>query len=93
YKTDIYSLGITLYYAATGAYPIQGDTAMEIVEGHLYTTPCPLYEINPDLDPKFTSLVDRMLEKKREKRPDGMEIKVVLKDLLMAEKPSENLSF
>jgi serine/threonine-protein kinase len=69
-RTDVYSLGCTAYWALTGSYVFQGQTALETVMMHVNTAPQPpssssAEAIPPDLD----RLVLSCLEKDPEDRP------------------------
>jgi serine/threonine protein kinase/TPR repeat protein len=65
-RSDIYSLGATLYYMITGRPPYSGSVA-QIMSQHLYK-PLPLepLEGSPSC---LVELIQRMMEKDREKRP------------------------
>lgn len=44
-KTDLYAIGCVFYYALTGTYPYDGDTAAEVMASHLQHHVTPLQEI------------------------------------------------
>ncbi|WP_422724023.1 serine/threonine-protein kinase [Hyalangium rubrum] len=71
-RTDIFSLGVLLYEALTGARPFQGKTAGEIfarIRDGKYT---PLHKVAPHLPKALTNIVKRALEVKPEARfPDA----------------------
>ena len=68
-RSDIYCLGASLYAIASGRPPYGGTTAMEILLKVVEDTPQPLAEIRKDLDPNLISLIEWMMEKSPEKRP------------------------
>jgi serine/threonine-protein kinase len=68
-RSDIYSLGMTLYHITTGTYPFPECSDAELIHHHLETPPTPLAQTRGDLSPAFCELVDSMLAKRREDRP------------------------
>ncbi len=49
-RSDVYSLGVVMYEAISGAPPFPGDTAVEIIMGHLQEKPPSLTRIRPDFN-------------------------------------------
>lgn len=68
HRTDVYSLGVILYELLTGRVPFQADTPYAIVHGHIYTQPETPSNINPDITPALDAVIEKALEKDREKR-------------------------
>jgi serine/threonine protein kinase/TPR repeat protein len=65
-RSDIYSLGATLYYMIVGKPPFSGSVG-QIMSQHLYK-PIAVEPLT-DVPPCVVSLLQQMLEKDREKRP------------------------
>lgn len=72
YRADIYSLGATLYHAATGHPPFDLDTLDEMLNAHLSMTPVPLPSLVPGIDPELAQLIAQMLQKRPEDRPQSL---------------------
>lgn len=68
-RSDIYSLGCTLYYFLTGEAPFQADTPVATVIRHLNDTPPRLESVRPDAPPEVCALYWRMMSKDPSKRP------------------------
>lgn len=62
-RADIYSLGATMYYLATGAVPFDGTSGAHIMSRHLNDPlPDPRHRA-PDLSPDFCRILGRMMAK------------------------------
>ncbi|HLG42278.1 MAG TPA: serine/threonine-protein kinase [Planctomycetota bacterium] len=70
-RSDIYSLGVTLYYASTGKAPFGGPTAAAILRQHITVTPPSPEQHNPRLSKPFCSMIMRMLAKEAKDRHQG----------------------
>jgi serine/threonine protein kinase len=68
-RSDIYSLGCTLYYALSGQPPFPGGTSGEKRQRHRTEEPTPLGQLRPGLPPPFVDVVQRMMAKDPVLRP------------------------
>ncbi|WAS90733.1 AAA family ATPase [Nannocystis punicea] len=66
-RTDLYSLGATLYHMLTGAPPFPGDDPLELVHGHIARVPAPPRQV-ADVPEVVSALVMRLLAKAPEER-------------------------
>jgi len=66
-RSDLYSLGITAYLAATGEWPFDGESAAVLVQ-HLTREPRPVLDLRPDLPPPLARAIERCLAKAPEDR-------------------------
>src|SRR6202034_2780076 len=67
-RTDLFSLGATLYEMTTGKPAFDGNTSAVIFESILNRNPVPPRQLNPDLTPQLERILDRALEKDRDLR-------------------------
>lgn len=67
-RSDLYSLGVTLFHAATGERPFPGDDFMELVHCHIARQPPLLHDLRPELPPVVSRIVARLLAKAPEDR-------------------------
>jgi len=68
YRTDLYSLGVTLYEMLTGQLPFTTSDTMELVHCHIAKKPSPVCEINPDIPLIISDIVMKLIEKNIEIR-------------------------
>jgi hypothetical protein len=58
-RSDIYSLGVLLYYLVTGIYPVEGRTWTDVLLAHARSERRHLSDVRPDLPPRFVHVVER----------------------------------
>lgn len=68
-RADIYSLGVSLFRAATGRLPFDGDDWYEIARQHVEDAPPSPRDFNPALSPAFERTILRCLAKHPDDRP------------------------
>jgi predicted ATPase/signal transduction histidine kinase len=73
YRTDFYSLGITLYELLTGTRPFHGRDALEWFHAHMALAPKPPIERVPGLPPVLSAIVLKLLAKMAEERYQSAE--------------------
>jgi serine/threonine protein kinase len=67
-RSDLYSLGVSLYEVVTGARPFQGDSEYSIMAAHLQKNPPPPIQISPNLPAGLNDVILQALEKEPAKR-------------------------
>ncbi len=81
--TDIYSLGIVMYEAATGRVPFDGDDAISVALKQVNEPPLPPSQINPLVDPALEGIILKCMQKRPEDRfQSADELYHVLRDYL-----------
>lgn len=81
-RTDIYSLGVTLFEMLGGRPPYESDSAMTLMMMHM-TDPIPdLRELRSDISPSLLAIVNKALAKNRADRYEtGSEMAAALRNL------------
>jgi eukaryotic-like serine/threonine-protein kinase len=62
-RSDLYSLGVTLYEMTTGVKPITGDTSWAIMNGHMHEIPRAPAAVNPAINGALSLAILKALEK------------------------------
>ncbi len=62
-RTDIYALGITLYYFVTGKLPFSGNSALEVVMNKEKGQFTAARKLNPEVPEKLDLIIDKMIAK------------------------------
>ncbi|MCX7806043.1 MAG: protein kinase [Planctomycetota bacterium] len=87
-RSDIYSLGCTLYYLLTGTPPFVADNTLAIMRMHREAMPRPAHEVNPKVPPEVWPLVERTMAKRSEDRyPSLVEFMADVEDVLAGRPP------
>ncbi|MFC1670773.1 AAA family ATPase [Spirochaetota bacterium] len=68
YRTDFYSLGITLYNILTTRLPFDSDDPIELVHSHIAKKPTPPHEINRDIPVALSKMIMKLMSKNPEER-------------------------
>jgi serine/threonine protein kinase len=93
HRSDLFSLGATLYRMATGRLPFDGTTAMSVLIALATETPRPVREINPTFPPPLADLIDQLMSKDPSGRPQSaaevaQTLRRIIKDLKAKQAPA-----
>jgi len=80
-KSDLYALGITLFYALSGTFPFNARSPMAILAKHLNENPPLLCEIVPSVSKTFSDIISKILKKNPRERISLKELSIELKKL------------
>jgi serine/threonine-protein kinase len=68
-RSDIYSLGCTLYFLLTGRPPFPEGSISERLLKHQTTKPESIFKTRPDAPPSLVDICEQMMSKKADDRP------------------------
>ena len=82
--SDLYSLGVVMYEAATGKLPFDGPDAVSVAMKQVQEAPVPPSEIKPDIDPGLEAIIMKAMSKNPGERfATAMGMRYALNDFLM----------
>jgi pimeloyl-ACP methyl ester carboxylesterase len=70
-RTDLYSLGILLFYLVSGAFPVTGESLQELCAAHERQKRRLLRDMRPDLPSAFVRVIDNAIAVSPDPRPDS----------------------
>lgn len=67
-KSDIYSLGVTMYEMLCGSVPFEGDSTVTVALSHIQDDATPLDEVDPQIPHSLSKIIQKCMQKKPEMR-------------------------
>jgi serine/threonine protein kinase len=93
HRTDLYSLGATLFHVLTGRLPYEGDNGAEVMKRHVFEpTPDPR-TVKPDMTPAVAEMLLKLMAKNPAQRfQTAAELAQYIDAMLKANKAADNSS-
>jgi serine/threonine-protein kinase len=87
-RSDLYSLGCSMYHLLTGQVPFPGDTVAECLRRRALGSPVPITDLRPDLPTQLIDVLDKLMAPRPEQRfQTGVEAAEALRALSQLRQP------
>ena len=87
HRADLYALGCLIFKLCTGRAPFVGPSNGDVLAAHLHKSPPRLGASVPDASPELDTLIERLLAKRPEDRPQSAEEVIQQIDAAMRDSP------
>ena len=68
FRSDLFSLGCTMYHLLSGCLPFPGETFAECLALRIKGQPTPITDFRPDLSPRVIQLLEKLMARRPEDR-------------------------
>ena len=68
-SSDLYSVGVLLYFLVSGKFPLETDSLEDLLEAHEKGAAVPLRDVCPSVPQTYASIVERCLDRDPNRRP------------------------
>lgn len=89
HRSDLFALGVLLYELVTGRAPFRGANLLDTLRRVTSEAPAPLAEVRADAPTELVALVERLLEKEPERRPQSARLVAAELSALATRVPQE----
>jgi len=87
-QSDLYSVGVLLFYLVTGKFPVNAGSMEQLARAHAHRERQPLRDLRPDLPEGFIATVERALDSDPSRRYQSVgELESALRESLDAPAP------
>jgi serine/threonine protein kinase len=83
-RSDLFSLGSVMYGICTGTPPFPGTNTLATLTALAMHHVRPAHEVNPEVPRRLSDLIDRLLAKDPDKRPESAEVVTAVLDRIAA---------
>jgi serine/threonine-protein kinase len=67
-RSDLYSLGCSMYHLLTGQLPFKGESSMDCIVGRIAGKAIPISEVRPGLPPRLVQSIEKLMATNPEDR-------------------------
>jgi serine/threonine protein kinase len=67
-RSDLFSLGCTMYHLLTGQLPFPGETVVECLKRRASGRPAPVTDLRPDLPPRLVEVLNKLMANRPQDR-------------------------
>ena len=60
-RSDLYSLGCTMYHLLSGQLPFKGESSMDCIVGRITGQAVPISEVMPGLPPRLVQTIEKLM--------------------------------
>ena len=60
-RSDLYSLGCTMYHLLSGQLPFKGESSMDCIVGRITGKAVPISEVRPGLPPRLVQAIEKLM--------------------------------
>jgi serine/threonine-protein kinase len=92
-RSDLYSLGCTMYHLLSGKLPFQGESSMDCIVGRITGQAIPIRDVMPGLPPRVVESIEKLMAPNPDDRyQTAEEAANALRSLLRPKNPSTSRS-
>jgi serine/threonine-protein kinase len=60
-RSDLYSLGCSIYHLISGQLPFKGESSMDCIVGRITGKPIPISQVRPGLPPRLVQMIEKLM--------------------------------
>jgi serine/threonine-protein kinase len=67
-RTDLFAMGVVLYYLTTAKLPFKGETPIQMAQSRIHDQPTPVHQVRPELPPWLGQALNTVLQREPAQR-------------------------